>query len=239
MLFILKYLIYDDHIPFLFFFLNYSITVIKGGGGNDTILQKQLLVKHTFPWKNVWNRKKILSYPLLFSLVFLSRGNPVHVTYMPFKPVSHFRDCSVLIIGQFLSCVKLYIWNLQPGLYLYFRWLKILERGSTFSVCLQYISTKVWESDQNWNIDSTIFTRCVSFCQLLNLSELKCYFFLRFYLFIHERHTKRQRHRQREKQAPCREPDTGLDPRSPGSRPGLKTGAKPSSHPGIPIKCYL
>ena len=31
-----------------------------------------------------------------------------------------------------------------------------------------------------------------------------------------------QRHRQREKQAPCRKPEMGLDPRSPGSRPGLK-----------------
>ena len=31
-----------------------------------------------------------------------------------------------------------------------------------------------------------------------------------------------QRHRQREKQAPCREPDVGLDPGSPGSHPGLK-----------------
>ena len=38
------------------------------------------------------------------------------------------------------------------------------------------------------------------------------FFFLRFiYLFIHERHRERQRHRQREKQAPCREPDVGLD----------------------------
>ena len=31
-----------------------------------------------------------------------------------------------------------------------------------------------------------------------------------------------QRQRQREKQAPCREPDMGLDPRSPGSGPGPK-----------------
>ena len=37
-----------------------------------------------------------------------------------------------------------------------------------------------------------------------------------------ERERERQRHRQREKQAPCREPDVGLDPRSPGSHPGLK-----------------
>ena len=37
-----------------------------------------------------------------------------------------------------------------------------------------------------------------------------------------ERERERQRHRQREKQAPCREPDLGLDPRSLGSHPGLK-----------------
>ena len=33
---------------------------------------------------------------------------------------------------------------------------------------------------------------------------------------------ERQRHRQGEKQAPCREPNMGLDPRTPGSHPGLK-----------------
>ena len=37
-----------------------------------------------------------------------------------------------------------------------------------------------------------------------------------------ERERERQRYRQREKQAPCREPDVGLDPRSPGSWPVLK-----------------
>ena len=45
---------------------------------------------------------------------------------------------------------------------------------------------------------------------------------------------ERQRHRRRQKQAPCREPDAGLDPGTPGSRPGPKAGAKPLSHPGIP-----
>ena len=45
---------------------------------------------------------------------------------------------------------------------------------------------------------------------------------------------ERQRHRQREKQVPCREPNVGLDPRTPGSHPGPKAGAKPLSHPGIP-----
>ena len=59
-------------------------------------------------------------------------------------------------------------------------------------------------------------------------------FFKDFYLFIHERHRERQRHRQREKQAPCRDLDVGLDPRAPGSHPGLKAGDKLLSHPGIP-----
>ena len=46
---------------------------------------------------------------------------------------------------------------------------------------------------------------------------------------------ERQSHRQREKQAPCQEPDAGLDPGTPGLRPGPKAGAKPLSHPGIPL----
>ena len=57
-------------------------------------------------------------------------------------------------------------------------------------------------------------------------------FFLRSYLFIHERHRERQRHRQREKQAPCREPHVGLGPRTPGSCPEPKADAQPLSPPG-------
>ena len=45
---------------------------------------------------------------------------------------------------------------------------------------------------------------------------------------------ERWRYRQREKQAPCKEPDVGLDSATPGSRPGLKAGTKPLSHRGIP-----
>ena len=48
-----------------------------------------------------------------------------------------------------------------------------------------------------------------------------------------------QRHRQREKQAPCREPDVGLDARTPRSRPGPKASAKLLSHPGVPEECIL
>ena len=53
-----------------------------------------------------------------------------------------------------------------------------------------------------------------------------------FILFIHERHTERQRHRQREEQAPHGEPDARLDPRT--LEPEPKADAQPLSHPGIP-----
>ena len=42
-------------------------------------------------------------------------------------------------------------------------------------------------------------------------------FFKRFYLSTYERGGHRKR--QREKQAPCGEPDVGLDPGTPGSHP--------------------
>ena len=41
-------------------------------------------------------------------------------------------------------------------------------------------------------------------------------------MIVTERERERQRHRQREKQAPCRKPDVGLDPGSPGSHPRLQ-----------------
>ena len=44
------------------------------------------------------------------------------------------------------------------------------------------------------------------------------------------RDTEREAETQvREKQAPCAEPDVGLDPWTPGSRPGLRAGAPPRS----------
>ena len=42
-----------------------------------------------------------------------------------------------------------------------------------------------------------------------------------------DRERERQRHRRREKQAPCQEPNVGLDPGIPGSHPGPKAGAQP------------
>ena len=84
-----------------------------------------------------------------------------------------------------------------------------------------------------WNIvnASAVFT-CISFFFFF-------FFLKRFYLHIHETHRERWRHRQREKQAPCRKPDAGLDPRTPGSRPELKADAQPLGHPGIPGNAFL
>ena len=52
-------------------------------------------------------------------------------------------------------------------------------------------------------------------------TNFRKFFFLRFYLFIHERQ------RERERQASCREPDASLDPGSPGS--GLRLKVVPNS----------
>ena len=41
------------------------------------------------------------------------------------------------------------------------------------------------------------------------------------------------------KQAPCREPDVALDPRTPGPCPGPKAGIKPLSHPGVPKILFI
>ena len=54
-----------------------------------------------------------------------------------------------------------------------------------------------------------------------------------------ERERERQRHRQREKQAPCREPNVGLDPRTLRSQPEPKTDTQPLSHPGAPINIQI
>ena len=77
--------------------------------------------------------------------------------------------------------------------------------------------------------------------KFLRLFSMVRFFFkdLFIYLFMIERERGRQRNRRREKQAPCRKPDVGLDPGTPGSCPGPKAGAKPLRHPGIPIRPFL
>ena len=54
------------------------------------------------------------------------------------------------------------------------------------------------------------------------MGKTMSFFFLGFYLFIHERQREREAETQAEGEAGSmhREPDVGLDPGSPGSRPG-------------------
>ena len=58
-------------------------------------------------------------------------------------------------------------------------------------------------------------------------------------IYLWETRRERQRHRQREKQAPCGEPDEGLDPRTLGSWLEPKADTQPLSHPGDPSLFYF
>ena len=63
-------------------------------------------------------------------------------------------------------------------------------------------------------------------------------FFLIFYFFyllmiVTEREREAETQAEGEAGSMHREPDVGLDPGSPGSRPGSKAGTKPLRHPGI------
>ena len=75
---------------------------------------------------------------------------------------------------------------------------------------------------------SSRYGSCTCHCCPRAGKEKRGFTFTRFFffkiLFLFTRHTQRerQRHRRREKQAPCKEPNVGLDPGSPGSGPGLK-----------------
>ena len=68
---------------------------------------------------------------------------------------------------------------------------------------------------------------------MLNL--LKFCFVFEDFIYLFMRDTKRERHRQREKQAPCREPDVGVNPRNPGSCPELKAGTLTTELPRRPL----
>ena len=58
-------------------------------------------------------------------------------------------------------------------------------------------------------------------------------------MYLVTRDRERDTHRQREKQAPFREPNVGLDPATPGSRPVLKAGFKSLSYPRIPGNVFF
>ena len=58
-------------------------------------------------------------------------------------------------------------------------------------------------------------------------------------LFNYERHREKGRDIDRGKQPPCRKPDVGLDPTSPGWHPGAEGGTKLLSSLGLPSNLIL
>ena len=89
-------------------------------------------------------------------------------------------------------------------------------------LCLHYLCRKAFSIYISWT-DTEI-------SMLLIFSFLKDF----IYLFMRDTEKERLRHRQREKQAPCREPDVGLNPGTPGSCPGPKAGAHHWATQGSP-----
>ena len=66
------------------------------------------------------------------------------------------------------------------------------------------------------------------------------FFFLRFYLFIHERHTQREAETQVEGEAGSTQgARRGIRSRDPRTSPWAEGGTKPLSHPGIPDIIFL
>ena len=57
------------------------------------------------------------------------------------------------------------------------------------------------------------------------------FFSLKYLIYLIMRDTERQR--QKEKEAPCKEPDVGLDPRTLGFYPKLKADSQLLSLPGV------
>ena len=64
------------------------------------------------------------------------------------------------------------------------------------------------------------------------------FFFKILFLYSWETQRQRQKHRQREKEAPCKEPDVGLNP-CQGSCPEPKADTQPLSHSGAPKALIL
>ena len=115
-----------------------------------------------------------------------------------------------------------------------------------------YGTRKLTNMRDSWKVKSTVLSDFIECGRILRWRNSQCLltwetnwivkayiYFLRFYLFIHERYRERQIQRQREKQAPSRKPDAGLDSRILGSCPEPKADAQPLSHPGIPVKAFL
>ena len=104
-----------------------------------------------------------------------------------------------------------------------------LRLGKTLQIFFSYMNLKkhsfIYPGFLFFFLHSWLFKTDCKFSYLLLMNSVLL-IFLRFHLSIHKRHREKRRHRQREKQAPCREPDAGVNSRTPGSCPEPKAGAQ-------------
>ena len=68
-------------------------------------------------------------------------------------------------------------------------------------------------------------------CGGINYKSLIKKMFFKGFIYLFMRDTKREAETQREKQDPCREPDAGLDPWTPGLGPEPKPKACSTGEP--------
>ena len=74
------------------------------------------------------------------------------------------------------------------------------------------------------SLSAWVFSLAYEHAIISSIPKPKQYIFKKIYLFMRDR--ERQRHRQKERQAPCGEPNAGLDPRAPRC-----STAEPPRHP--------
>ena len=65
------------------------------------------------------------------------------------------------------------------------------------------------------------------------------FIFKKYCAYLFMRDTERERGRGRKKQAPCREPDVGLDPGTPGSGPGPKAALNRQATRAVCVSVFL
>ena len=101
----------------------------------------------------------------------------------------------------------------------------------TFSCCFLCIPLKKFTSDSSLSV----YLKCVSHKKHM----LGSCFFLRIYLFTHERPREREAEAQAEREAgSLQEPDAGLDPRTPRVTPWAKGRCSTAELPRCPGSCF-
>ena len=94
----------------------------------------------------------------------------------------------------------------------HFEWTRVGEG-------MQKPKTKKWGLPGSWEEPSW----CLGFPIALTVHLILFLISFKDFIYSRETHREKEAETQREKQAPCKEPNMGLDPWSPGSHPGLKT----------------